>query len=171
MEFLDLDESRLNDPKYIELLKYQMQQCSSIEQSSKLALNSIYGALANKWFFWKNIDLAEAVTLQGQDEIRITENLVNDYFYNIFPTQRHILRLLGVPDDVEIKLYKPVVIYIDTDSCFFDTNIDCLEDIYSIELEDGSIKELKSFNKVKLNTGEIKYVKNLNENDDIIEFL
>lgn len=171
LEFLDLDSTKLNDKKYRNALIREMELCGSIEQGAKLSLNSIYGALANKWFFWKNTDIAEAVTLQGQDEIKITESLMNDYFYNIFPKNRECLRKLGVSDDKEIVIKKPVVVYIDTDSCFSDTLINYKETIYILELEDDSLKSLKSLNKVKLNSGEIKYVKDLNEGDFILKGL
>lgn len=171
MEFLDLDVNRLKDKDYCNSLIREMELCGSIEQAAKLALNSIYGALANKWFFWKNTEIAEAVTLQGQDEIKITENLMNDYFYHIFPNNRKCLKLLGVPDDKEIKIENPVVVYIDTDSTIYSSLIDCKETVFEIELKDGTIKQLKPFNKVKLISGETKLVKDLDENDDIIEFI
>ena len=39
------------------------------EQAIKLTMNSIYGAIGNAWFVCFNPDVAEAVTLQGQDLI------------------------------------------------------------------------------------------------------
>ena len=40
------------------------------EQAIKLTMNSIYGAIGNNWFVCFNPDVAEAVTLQGQDLIK-----------------------------------------------------------------------------------------------------
>ena len=39
----------------------------SMQLGSKLILNSSYGACASKWFFMHNVDVAEAITLQGQN--------------------------------------------------------------------------------------------------------
>ena len=42
---------------------------TAYEQAVKLTLNSIYGAFGNKWFHFFNIDIAESITLQGQNAI------------------------------------------------------------------------------------------------------
>ena len=50
------------------------------EQGVKLTLNSIYGALGNQYFACFNPDVAESVTLQGQDLIKYAEKILNKYF-------------------------------------------------------------------------------------------
>jgi len=49
------------------------------EQSVKRILNSIYGAFGNQWFYFFNIDIAESITLQGQDAILYSEKMLNLY--------------------------------------------------------------------------------------------
>ena len=39
------------------------------EQSVKRILNSIYGAFGNEYFYFFNINIAESITLQGQNAI------------------------------------------------------------------------------------------------------
>ena len=42
---------------------------TAYEQAVKLSLNSIYGAFGNKWFHFFDINIAESITLQGQNAI------------------------------------------------------------------------------------------------------
>ena len=49
------------------------------EQGVKLTLNSIYGALGNQYFACFNTEVAESVTLQGQDLIKFAEKIINKY--------------------------------------------------------------------------------------------
>ena len=53
---------------------------TAFEQSVKLSLNSIYGAFGNKWFHFFDIQMAESITLQGQDAILYSESILNKYF-------------------------------------------------------------------------------------------
>ena len=86
------------------------------EQSVKRILNSIYGAFGNEYFYFFNINIAESITLQGQNAILYTENLINKYFTDFLPKDRELHDKLGI--EVKGIVVKPVVIYIDTDSCY-----------------------------------------------------
>ena len=66
----------------------------------KILMNSLYGALANKWFRYFDHRIAEGVTLSGQRAIKTAEKAVNDEM-NI---------LLNTDDDY--------VVAIDTDSVY-----------------------------------------------------
>lgn len=57
-----------------------------IQQARKVLLNSAYGALANAFFRWFNIDFAEAVTMTGQLVIQVISREVNKYFNQICET-------------------------------------------------------------------------------------
>ena len=54
-------------------------------KGNKLVLNSIYGAMANRYSYFYDKSLAEAITLQGQDAIRYSERILNHYFPQSFP--------------------------------------------------------------------------------------
>ena len=58
------------------------------EQSIKRILNSIYGAFGNEHFYFFNINIAESITLQGQNAILYTEEMLNLYF-NKYPISYH----------------------------------------------------------------------------------
>lgn len=58
----------------------------NLEQSAKIFINSIYGAMANKFYYNSNIAMAESITLQGQDLIKYSVKVVNYYFNSLWPT-------------------------------------------------------------------------------------
>ena len=86
------------------------------EQALKIYLNSCYGATGSPWFAFFNPDVAEAVTLQGQDLIKYSEQVVNRYFMEFWHKDEKLHAKLGITRAEKIDL--PVVIYIDTDSNF-----------------------------------------------------
>jgi len=102
-------------------LKYKEYQSSyeeyyNYEQAVKRILNSIYGAFGNKYFYFFNIDIAESVTLQGQDAILYTEKMLNIYFNSFWHKDKELHAKMGI--EVTGQVLKPVTIYIDTDSCY-----------------------------------------------------
>lgn len=86
------------------------------EQSIKRILNSIYGAFGNEHFYFFNINIAESITLQGQHAILYTETVLNKYFTDFWHKDTETHDKLGIK--VTGQIFKPVVIYIDTDSCY-----------------------------------------------------
>lgn len=122
------------------------------EQAIKLTMNSIYGATANQAFICKNLDVAEAVTLQGQDLIKFAEKIINKYFHEHWHLDKELHEKLGITSVK--RIFKPLVVYIDTDSVAGDTKIKVsldgqkikehsiesvfkiLSDVYAIELDE-----------------------------------
>ena len=72
----------------------------------KILLNSLYGALGNKYFRFFDQRIAEAITLSGQLSIKWAERAINDYLNKV------------------LKSNKDYVIAIDTDSLY--VNLDPL---------------------------------------------
>lgn len=101
------------------------------EQSIKLTLNSIYGAMGNMYCTFFNRDIAETITLQAQDSILFMEEMINKYFTDFWHKDTKLHEQLGVSVKGSVK--KPVGIYIDTDSTEKNTNIYTKNDIVSIE--------------------------------------
>jgi len=58
----------------------------TMEQSCKVFINSQYGALANSFYNCSNVNIAESITLQGQDLIKYSVCVVNKYFNEIWNT-------------------------------------------------------------------------------------
>jgi DNA polymerase elongation subunit (family B) len=86
------------------------------EQAIKIFINSVYGACGSPWFAFFNTDIAEAVTLQGQDLIKYSEKVLNRYFMEFWHKDTKLHEKLGLTN-VE-RIDRPVVIYCDTDSNF-----------------------------------------------------
>ena len=80
-----------------DIARYENQQTAI-----KLLLNSLYGALGNKYFRYFTMEIAEGITLSGQTIIRWAEKAVNDYLNKALKNQK----------------YKDYVIAIDTDSVY-----------------------------------------------------
>jgi DNA polymerase elongation subunit (family B) len=101
----------------IEKLTSLKNELKNEEQAVKLTMNSIYGAIGNNWFVCFNPDVAEAVTLQGQDLIKYSEKIVFRYFSEFWHKDTELHEKLGLTS--VRKITKPMTIYGDTDSCYF----------------------------------------------------
>ena len=119
------------------------------EQGVKLTLNSIYGALGNKWFSLANIDVAESVTLQGQDIWKFAEKIINRYFNELWHLDTDLHEKMGIKNVRPLSL--DFVIYGDTDSVFSDTKVFIQNEIG----EEFEIKIKDFFNEL-METEEIK---------------
>ena len=53
------------------------------QMAIKILLNSLYGALGNRYFRFFDQRIAEAITLSGQAIIRWGENAINDYLNHL----------------------------------------------------------------------------------------
>lgn len=101
----------------INRLKSVKEEYFNLEQSIKIFINSIYGATASPWFECYNIYVAEAVTLQGQDMIKFTNEVIDDYFLNYWHKDKALHEKLGLTYVNQLK-EKSLVIYNDTDSTY-----------------------------------------------------
>ena len=81
-------------------LQKQISLAENRQMAIKILLNSLYGALGNRYFRFFDQRIAEAITLSGQAIIRWGENAINDYLNHLLKTK------------------KDYVITIDTDSLY-----------------------------------------------------
>ena len=95
------------------------------QNAIKLLINSIYGAFGNKWFYFYNVDIAQSITLQGQDLIGFSIKAVNHYFMNMWHTDTELHEKLGISQFTIEKIDDEAAIYTDTDSIYvqFDSAI------------------------------------------------
>jgi DNA polymerase elongation subunit (family B) len=109
------EELTLEEMKHLaDFYEVESAKFTAYEQAVKVMLNSIYGAFGNKWFHFFNIDIAESITLQGQNAILYSEKILNKYFQDFFIKDAEIHKKFNIK--VNKPVYKPAVIYIDTDS-------------------------------------------------------
>jgi len=78
----------------------------TLQYSMKVRLNSAYGALANQYFRWFSLDMAEAVTTSGQLTIKWAARFINDMMNKICDTDNG-----------------DYIIAIDTDSVYVDMGL------------------------------------------------
>ncbi|MFA5152866.1 MAG: DNA polymerase domain-containing protein [Clostridia bacterium] len=102
----------------IKRLKFIKEEYDNLQNSIKIYLNSIYGGMASPWFECYNISIAEAVTVQGQDIIKYTNEILDDYFLNMWHKDKVLHEKLGLTYVNQIK-EQSLIIYNDTDSTFF----------------------------------------------------
>lgn len=81
-------------------LEMQIESLDTEQMGIKILMNSLYGALANQYFRYFDLRIAEGITMSGQRAIKVAESAVNDEMNEI----------LGDKDDH--------VIAIDTDSVY-----------------------------------------------------
>ena len=98
------------------------------QNAIKLLINSIYGAFGNKWFYFYNPDIAQSITLQGQDLIKFSIKAVNHYFQEKWHLDKELHSLLGLEQYSIQKIEDEAAIYTDTDSIYvqFDSAIDSI---------------------------------------------
>jgi DNA polymerase elongation subunit (family B) len=71
---------------HAEDLKREMNQLDNTQQAIKILMNSLYGALGNKYFRYFDIRIAEGITLSGQLSIRWAEKYMNSAMNKIMNT-------------------------------------------------------------------------------------
>jgi len=98
-------------------LKSLKEEYFNLEQSIKIFINSIYGAAGSPWFEGYNVNLAEAVTLQGQDVAKYASKSIDEYFTEIWHKDTKLHEALGISYANKLN-EKTLTIYMDTDSCF-----------------------------------------------------
>ena len=93
------------------------------QMAVKILLNSLYGALGNKYFRYFDLRMAEGTTLSGQLAIRLAEKSVNEYLNGVLGTKN-----------------KDFVIAIDTDSVYVS-----MEDVVNKFAPKNPVKFLDEF--------------------------
>ena len=57
---------------------------NQLQLGLKIQMNSIYGAFCHPAFLCFNPDIAESITVQGQDLVKFGEKILDHYFHNIW---------------------------------------------------------------------------------------
>jgi DNA polymerase elongation subunit (family B) len=106
----------------------QIKKLDLKQNAIKILINSIYGAFGNKWFYFYNPDIAQSITLQGQDLIKFSIKAVNYYFLEKWHLDRELHEKLGISQYQINKIDEEAAIYTDTDSIYvqFDSALDSI---------------------------------------------
>lgn len=89
-------------------LEYDISRYHNLQHAKKIQLNSAYGALANKYFRWFDLENAEAITMAGQLSIRWIEKKLNEYLNKVLNTKGRDFVLAVDTDSVYICFSKMV---------------------------------------------------------------
>lgn len=142
--------AQLTDNELEELLadkKRHITQLHNLQMAIKIAMNSLYGAVANRYFLYYIAEMAEAITTSGQLSIRYAEKSVNKYLNNVLGTDTDYIYYIDT-DSIYVnmaplvqKVFETVDIDRKTGEEFLDKV--CREKIEKV-IEDG-YKELASY--------------------------
>ena len=102
----ELERVNKNDKQELYRIQRDIAIAENQQMSIKILLNSLYGALGNKYFRFFDQRIAEGITLTGQLTIRWAEKAINQYLNKV------------------LKTTKDYVLAIDTDSVYV-----CLDDL------------------------------------------
>lgn len=107
----------------------QIKKLDLKQNAIKILINSIYGAFGNKWFYFYNPDIAQSITLQGQDLIKFSIKAVNHYFMDRWHLDTELHQLLGIDKYKINQITEEAAIYTDTDSIYvqFESAIQSIE--------------------------------------------
>ena len=118
----------------------QIKKLDLKQNAIKILINSIYGAFGNKWFYFYNLNIAQSITLQGQDVIKFSIKAINFYFRERWHLDTELHEQLNISHCKINKIEIDTAIYSDTDSLYVDlepainsikgvsfTNEECLE--------------------------------------------
>lgn len=141
-KYSDLSLEELNEA--LKKLQKQSSDYHNEEQAIKLTLNSIYGALGNQYFALFNSDVAESVTIQGQDIWKFAEKIVNRYFNEMWHLDTELHEKMGVRNVRALNL--DFILYGDTDSNYI--NLGAVMD--SCEFDCEPFEFVKNLNKYRL---------------------
>lgn len=88
------------------------------QNAIKILINSFYGAFGNRYFYFHNNDIAQSITLQGQDLIKFSIKAINHYFLNMWHLDKELHERLGIDSAKIHKIDRESAIYTDTDSVY-----------------------------------------------------
>lgn len=121
----------------------------NLQLAKKIQLNSAYGALANAYFRWYDLENAEAITKAGQLSIRWIEIKINEYLNKLLKTDNKDYVLAADTDSVYVCLDELVKkIYGVTPTVSTEKIIDFLDNVSKEKLQpfiDESYAELAEY--------------------------
>lgn len=136
----------------IEKVKAKVELANTQQLSAKLFLNSVYGVFGTAFFNLFNEDIAESITLQGQDLIKFSVEEINKYFAELWntDTDAHFLVAKEMKEkhpmfDVETFLkyastnrpqFDTLQRYGDTDSIFSDSIVKTKHNPLGVTIEE-----------------------------------
>jgi DNA polymerase elongation subunit (family B) len=100
-KMLKLDQEYQTNPS--KSLQYKITSLNNQQMAIKILMNSLYGALGNKWFRYFDQRVAESITMAGQLAIKWAERAVNYEMQNILKSDEDYVVAIDT-DSVYIRM-------------------------------------------------------------------
>jgi DNA polymerase elongation subunit (family B) len=100
-KMLELEQEYQKNPS--KSLQYKITSLNNQQMAIKILMNSLYGALGNRWFRYFDQRVAESITLAGQLAIKWAERCVNNEMQNILKTDEDYVVAIDT-DSVYIRM-------------------------------------------------------------------
>lgn len=104
------------DSLSIEQLQKEIKTLDLRQNAIKILINAFYGAFGNKYFYFSDLDIAQSITLQGQDLIKFSVKAMNHFFRNKWHLDKELHAKLGISHLNVKQITDDAVLYVDTDS-------------------------------------------------------
>jgi len=85
-------------------LDYEISKYYNFQQVRKIQLNSAYGAIGSEWFRYYDVEMAEAITISGQLNIRWIANKLNEFLNETLNTGEYDYVVASDTDSVYLRL-------------------------------------------------------------------
>jgi DNA polymerase elongation subunit (family B) len=112
------EETRKKVEKIIGYCATQADIYNNYQMSSKILINSIYGAFGFSGFYFYNKNIAESVTKQGKNVILNAEVLMNKWAQKVWQKDTKTHKKMGIKISDENPIKQNISVYIDTDSIY-----------------------------------------------------
>ena len=100
-KMLELDREYQKNPS--KSLQYKITSLNNQQMAIKILMNSLYGALGNRWFRYFDQRVAESITMAGQLAIKWAERCMNDEMQTILKTDEDYVVAIDT-DSVYIRM-------------------------------------------------------------------
>ena len=100
-QMLKLEQEYQTNPS--KSLQYKITSLNNQQMAIKILMNSLYGALGNKWFRYFDQRVAESITMAGQLAIKWAERAVNDEMRDILKSDEDYVVAIDT-DSVYIRM-------------------------------------------------------------------
>lgn len=101
-----IEAKKKNEVEPSRELQIDISRYHNLQLAKKIQLNSAYGALANKYFRWFDLNNAEAITMAGQLSIRWIEKKINAWLNKILKTNNYDYVIAIDTDSVYVSFDK-----------------------------------------------------------------
>ena len=98
------EQKKLQKDKGNKSIVNNISKYNNIQMARKIALNSAYGAIGNKYCRYYDVRQAEGITLAGQYSIRYIQRRVNEYLNQLLKTEKIDYVVASDTDSIYIRM-------------------------------------------------------------------